>query len=209
MGIRFAAPTTGFNAEEMRLHGFVTPREEFHADALCGFQDAPIALRDETRIFLGVVEERKKIGAIEAGDTGQGGDGSAHLATFESAKESDGDSGSASDLRKREIAFLAKASETLARRENAFRGNRDNALAFEDVNDCRGVESARAAKKNRALQNADVFISVETVFALRALGNDEAERLPGAKRGRGNTDATSYVADAKERLGSRRFRSFE
>ena len=74
------------------------------------------------------------------------------------------------------------------------------------MNDCGGIEAARTTQKNGALQETDIFVGVEAIFALRALWNDEAERLPGAKRRRRNADTASDFADAKERLRSERFR---
>ena len=68
------------------------------------------------------------------------------------------------------------------------------------MNDSGGIEAASAAKKDGALQEANIFHAVEAIFALRALRNDEAERLPRAKsRGR-NTDTACHFANAEKPL---------
>jgi len=206
--VRFTAAAAGFDAEEMRFHGFVAPSEKFHANALGGLKDTAIARRNKAGVFLGVVKKRKKVGAIKARDASQSGDRGAHLAAFEGAKKTNGDACGPGDLRERKIAFLAKAAEALAGRENALGGNGDNALAFENVNDGGGIETARPAKENGALQEADIFIGVEAIFALRALRNDETEGFPSSQSGRRNADAASHFADAKERLGRMRFECF-
>lgn len=100
---------------------------------------------------------------------------------------------------------MAQAAKTLARRENAFGGNGDDALAFQDMNDGGRIQAASATEKDRAFQDADIFHAVEAVFALRTLRNDEAEGLPGAKSGRRNADLARHFADAKKPLRIMRY----
>ena len=133
--VRFAAAAARLDAEEMGLHDFVAPGEQFHANALCGFKDAAFLRRNETGIFLRRVEKRKKVSAVVPRDARERGDGSAHLAAFERTEKTDGDAGGAGDLHKRKIAALAETAKTLAGRKNTFGGNGDNALTLEDVND--------------------------------------------------------------------------
>ena len=52
MCVRFAAAAAGLDAEEMRLHHFVAPSEQFHANAFGGFEDAAFLGRNEAGVFL-------------------------------------------------------------------------------------------------------------------------------------------------------------
>jgi len=130
VGVRLAATAAGLDAKEMRLHGLVAPGEKLHANAFCGFEDATVFWRNQAGICFGRVEERKKIRAIKTSDPSQRSNGSAHLATFKRAEESDGDASGASDLQQGKVAALAQATETLAGREDTFCGNGDDALTF-------------------------------------------------------------------------------
>ena len=106
MSVRFSAATAGLDAEQMRLHGLVAPGQEFHANALGGFQDTAFARRHETGILFRRVEKGKKIGAVEARDASERGDGSAHLAAFEGAQKAHGNACCSSDLNQGKTAFL-------------------------------------------------------------------------------------------------------
>src|SRR5262249_27712218 len=98
VSVRFTAATTGLDAEEMRFHHFVAPRQKLHANTLCGFQDAALTGRDEAGIFLGIVKKRKQICPVKASDAGQCGDGGAHLPAFERTEEADRHAGGFRDL---------------------------------------------------------------------------------------------------------------
>src|SRR5262249_17499741 len=124
---------------------FVPPGEKLHANAFGGFENAALVGRDETRVFLGVVKERKKIGVIKARDASERGNRSAHLAAFERTEEADGNARGAGNLRQGQIPFLAETAEALTGRKNAFCRNGDNSLALEDVNDGGRIQAARAA----------------------------------------------------------------
>src|SRR5256885_6014683 len=204
--VGLAAAAAGLDAKEMRLHGFIAPGKKFHANALCGFEDAAFGRRNEAGIFPGVVEKREKVRAVIARDARKRCDGGAHLAPFERAEKTDRDTGGTRDLHEREAAFLAEAAKSLAGRKNALRGNGDDALAFQNVHDGGGIQSAGAAKENGALQYAYVFHCVKAIFAARALRNDEAERLPCAQSGGRNADAASDFADPQKRLRVDSFR---
>jgi len=204
--VGLAAAAAGLNAKEMRLHGFIAPGEKFHANALCGFEDAAFGGGNEAGIFPGVVEKREKVGAVIPRDARKRCDGGAHLAALERAEKTDRDAGCTRDLHEREAAFLAKAPKSLAGRKNALRGNGHDALTLQNVHDGGGIQAAGAAKKNGALQYAHVFHRIEAIFAGRTLWNDEAERLPRAEcRGR-DADAASNFADPQKRLRVDSFR---
>src|SRR5882724_8872663 len=64
--VGLAAAAAGLDAKEMRLHGFIAPGKKFHANALCGFEDAAFGRGNEAGIFPGVVEKREKVGAVVA-----------------------------------------------------------------------------------------------------------------------------------------------
>jgi hypothetical protein len=65
------------------------------------------------------------------------------------------------------------------------------------MNDRSGIQSARAAEKKSALQQANIFFTVETVTALGALWCQKSERFPSTQSGGGNTDAFGHFADAQ------------
>src|SRR4029077_16029925 len=75
---------------------------------------------------------------------------------------------------------------------------RNDALAFQYVDDGRGIQSACATQEYCALQQSHIGLGVHTVAALRALRRDEAQLFPGAKSGRGNPDAARHLADAQQ-----------
>src|SRR6266481_4765483 len=91
-----------------------------HADAFGGLENLALGWAHEFGIVLGRLEERKNIGAIVARDAPQGANGSAHLATFESAQKTDGNSRGAGNLCEGKIAALAKAAKTQAGRGGIF-----------------------------------------------------------------------------------------
>jgi hypothetical protein len=78
-----------------------------------------------------------------------------------------------------------------------LRRPRDDALAFQDMDDGRRIEAASASKKNGALQQTNVRFAVKAVPAFRALGSHEPQRLPGAQGGGRNTHAAGDFADAQ------------
>jgi len=206
VGVGFTAAAAGLDAKQMRLHRFVAPGEQFHANALCGFENAAFGRGNEAGIALGVVEKREKVRAVVARDTRERRDGGAHLAALKRAEETDRHVGGFCDLDEREVPFLAESTESLAGRKNALCWNGDDALTFQNVHDGGGIQATGAAKKNGALQDADVFRCVEAIFALRALWNDKAERLPRAQGRGGNTDAASDFADPQKRFRADSFR---
>jgi hypothetical protein len=78
-----------------------------------------------------------------------------------------------------------------------FRSGRNNALAFQHMNDGGRIEAASAAEKNRTLEQAYIGFGVEAIPALRAQRGDEAKGFPGAQRRRRNTDAARHFANAQ------------
>src|SRR5258707_123888 len=120
VSVGFAAAAAGLDAKKMWLHGSVAPGKKFHADALGGFENFALGWAHELGIVLGRLEERKNIGAVVARDAPQGANGSAHLAAFESAEKTDGNSRGAGNLRQGKIAALAEAAETQTGRGGIF-----------------------------------------------------------------------------------------
>ncbi len=195
--IGFAAAAAGFDAEEVRFHRRIAPGKQFHANVRRSLQDFSLRWANEPGMFAGGFEKREDVGAIEAGDTTERGDRGAHLAALETAKKSHGYAGGTRYLREGESAAGSQAPETLTGMRLNFRSGRNNALAFQHMNDGGRIEAASAAKKNRALEQAHIRFGIKTVAALRAQRRDEAERLPGTQRGRRNPHAARDFADAQ------------
>src|SRR6266699_4943491 len=112
VGCTAAAP--GFDAEKVRLHRGVPPGKQLHAHAWRGLQDFSLMWAHKTRIIAGGFEERKNVGAVEAGDAAQRGNRRAHLAALEGAEKAHGNTGGASHLCQREPAVGSQAAETLS-----------------------------------------------------------------------------------------------
>jgi hypothetical protein len=183
VSVGLTAAAAGFDAEKMRFHGGISPGEELHANVGRRLQDFSLIGPHEARIIAGSLEERQDVGAIEASDAAQRGDGRAHLAAFEGAEETDGDAGGLGDLREGEAAAGAQAAETLAGMRPRFRRGGNDSLALENVNDGGGIETASAAQKNGPSQQAHVGFGIEAVAALGALRRDEAEGFDGDRAG--------------------------
>src|ERR1700724_4195858 len=107
VGVGFAAATAGFHTKKMRLHGGISPRQEFHANAGIRLQNFSLRRTHEAGILACSFEQRKNIGAIEARDATEGGHRRAHLAALERAEKTDGAAGAASHLREGEPAASA------------------------------------------------------------------------------------------------------
>src|SRR5215471_2739227 len=75
MRVGFAAATARFNAKEMRFHRCVAPRQQFHADIWGGFQDFTVHGAYETWVVAGGLEKREDVGAIEARNAAERGNG--------------------------------------------------------------------------------------------------------------------------------------
>src|SRR6266446_6382342 len=195
--IGFAAAAAGFDAEEMRFHRCIAPGQQFHADVRRSLQDFSLRWANEPGMLPGGFEKREDVGAIEAGDAAERGDRGAHLAALEAAEKPHGYTGGARDLREGESPAGSQAPETLAGMCLYFRGGRNDALAFQHMNDGGRIEAASAAEKNRALEQAHIRFGIKAIAALRAQRGDEAERLPGAQHGRRNPHAARDFADAQ------------
>src|SRR5580692_3944893 len=102
--VGFAAAAAGFDPKKMGFHCRLAPGEELHAHAGSGLENFSLAWPHEPRIFRGGFKERKNIGAVEARDAAQRGDGGAHLAAFERAEKADGNFRGARHLREGEAA---------------------------------------------------------------------------------------------------------
>src|SRR5258708_38533020 len=117
MRVGFTAAPSGFDAEKMRLHHRVSPGQQLHAHFRRGFQDFSLIGAHQPRIIARRFEERKNVGAVEAGDAAQRGNRGAHLATLEGAEKAHGHTGGASHLRQGEAAAGSQAAETLSREQ--------------------------------------------------------------------------------------------
>src|SRR5260221_12424596 len=127
--VGFAAAPAGFHTKKMRLHGRISPRQEFHAHAGVGLQNFSLRGPHEAGILTPSFEQRKNIGAIEARDAAEGGHGRAHLAALKRAEKADGDARGASHLREREPAARTQAAKALAGERGSFGGESAGALA--------------------------------------------------------------------------------
>ena len=78
---------------------------------------------------------------------------------------------------------------------------------FEHVHDRRGIQSARAAQEQCALQQSHVGFGVEPVLALVRCGATRPSHLPRAQRRRRNSDASRHFADAQHALVRRASRN--
>src|SRR6266478_3403691 len=196
--VGFAAAPAGLDAEKMRLHGGVAPSQEFHAHASVGFQNFSLLGTHQAGVFSGGFEERKNIGAIETRDAPKSSDRRAHLAAFERAEKTDGDSSSASHLREGKSAARAQAAKALAGKRGGFSRESDGALPLQHVHNGGGVEAAGAAQKQRALQQPHIGFGIQAIAALGALRSNQAELFPGAQGGGRNLHATRDFADAQQ-----------
>src|SRR5258708_22261039 len=196
MRVGFTAATSRFDAEKMRLHGRISPGQQFHAHVRSGLQDFSLVRAHQARILAGSLEERKNVGTVEAGDAAQGGNRRAHLAALEGAEEADGDTGGARHLRKRKAAAGSQASETVPGEKRTFRWSRNNSLSFEHVDDRGGIEAAGPAKENGALQQTHVGFSEQAGAALRTLRRDQAPKPPRPPRWGGKFHAAGPLPDA-------------
>src|SRR5215467_2991931 len=157
VGVGLAAIATRLDAEQMRFHGGVAPGQKLHAHAFAGLEDLAFARFDHAGVFLRRLKERKNVRAVMTRDAAQGGDRSAHLAPFESAQEPDRNPRGFRYLSQRKAAALPEAAKAHAGRDRTLCGNGNHALALQDVNNRRGIETARATQEKRALQQPNVF----------------------------------------------------
>src|SRR4029077_16255230 len=135
MRIRFAAATTGLDAEKMRFHHRVSPGQQLHAHIRRGLEDFSLIWAHQARSITGSFKERKNVRSVEARDAAQRGNRGAHLPSFKRAEKTNGDSGRASHLSQRKAAAGPQAAEALPGQEPALRLSSDNSLALEHVND--------------------------------------------------------------------------
>jgi hypothetical protein len=155
--IGFTASTARFDAEEVRLHGGLSPREKLHAYVGRGFENFSLRWANKARVVTGSFKERKNIGAIEASNPTECGDGGAHLAAFQCAEKADRNFCGFGYLCERKSTANSQTAKTLAGKKGSFGLGRDNALTLENVNDGSRVETARATKKNSTLEQTDVI----------------------------------------------------
>src|SRR6266404_3268081 len=206
VGVGFAAAAAGFHAEEVRLHGGVAPGEKFHADLGAGFEDFALRGTHKMLPFTVRFEEGDDVGFVKTGDAAERGDRTAHLAALEGAEESDGNAGGAGDLGEGKFAAHPEAAKALAGKLRRVGGGGDDALFFEDVHDGRGIQAARTAEENGALQQADVGFGVHPITTLGALRRNEAEGFPGAQCRRGNRKPAGHFGNAQKGLRALGFR---
>ena len=163
-----------------------------------GFEDFPFGGADVAGIGFGGVEERKNVDAIEAGDAAQGGNRRAHLRAFESAEESNGNSGGCGDFGERKRACCKRS---LRRRWPTGLGLRllpsfEKPLA-EQMHDRRGIHAASAAEKLGALEQADVAREYRGGSGCRCAWARQARPLSQERRDGGRyAHEARYITDA-------------
>src|SRR6266851_5394633 len=145
--VGFAAAATGFDAEKVRLHHRVSSGQQLHAHVRSGLEHLSLIRAHQAWIIAGSFEERKNVRSVEARNAAQRGNRGTHLAAFEGAEKTDGDTGGASYLRQRKAAASAQAAEALPGEEPALRRSGYNSLALEHVNDRGGIEAPRTAQE--------------------------------------------------------------
>jgi len=198
--VRFAAAAAGFNAKKMRLHGHVAPSQEFHADFRAGLQNFAVRWTDERRSVAVGLEKREEIGFVEARDATKSRDRRAHLAALECAQKAYGDAGGAGDLGEGQAPLLTQASKTLTGRLARIGGSNRKPLFFQNVNNGCRIQAPRAAKKDGALEQANVRFGVQSIAAQGTLGGDETERLPRTQSRRRDAQSLRNLGDAQEVL---------
>ena len=109
-------------------------------------------------------------------------------------------------MSEREAAFGTQTAEALTGKLGTIGRRGHDALLFEDVDDSGRIESARAAKKQSALQEAHVSFGIHAVTALGALRRDQSKSFPGAQCGRRDAQTAGHLGDAQEALRRQRFR---
>src|ERR1700687_2984866 len=83
MRVGFPAAATGFHAKKVRLHGGIAPGQQFHAHAGIGLQNFSLRRTHQAGIVSRGFEKGNDIGAIEARDAPQRGNGRTHLSALE------------------------------------------------------------------------------------------------------------------------------
>src|SRR5208282_1391924 len=66
VGVRLAAAGLGRDAEQVRLHYFVSPGEQFHAHAGTGFEHLALGRAHQSGIRFRRIEKIKDVGAVIA-----------------------------------------------------------------------------------------------------------------------------------------------
>src|SRR5208282_729347 len=99
VSVGFAAAPSGFDAEKVRFHRGVAPSKEFHADTGRGFENFAVLGANEVLGLAGGINQGHDADPIESRDAAQRGNRGPHLAAFQCAQKTNGDAGSAGDLR--------------------------------------------------------------------------------------------------------------
>jgi hypothetical protein len=196
--IGFAAAAARLDAEEMRLHGSVAPREKLHTHFRVGFENFAVRGTNERGGVAVGIDQRDDVGFVETRDAAQRGDRGTHLAALERAEKADGNISGASNLGEGKATLHAKATETLAGRLPRVRRSNGESLLFQNMHDGGGIEATCASKKNGTLQQTHIGLRVQAITAFGAPGGDEAERFPSAQSGRRDAETASHFGDAQE-----------
>src|SRR5260370_9004907 len=102
--IGFAAPSTGTDAEEVRLHGHIAPGKKLHTHAAFRLQDFSLLRTHEAGILAGGLKEGEDVRVVKARDPPKSGDRRAHLPAFPGPQKARGNVRGARHLRQRKTA---------------------------------------------------------------------------------------------------------
>jgi len=183
-GVGFSTAAASLDAKQVRLHGGAPPGQQFHANPGTGFENLALLAADDAGVFFGCFKKRENVGAVEARHPAQCGDRGTHLSALQRAEKSDGHSGGARHLRQRQSTASAQSAEALPGVRSSFVGRGYHSLPLQFVHDGRGIQTARAAQKDGALQQANVRLGIHAVATGGALRRDQPQNFPGAKRRR-------------------------
>src|SRR5579872_7173665 len=78
-----------------------------------------------------------------------------------------------------------------------IRADSDTALLLQHLDDSRGIESLYFTQKAGAFENLDVVCCVQPVFAVAALGSDQAEIFPRPDHRGRHARERGHIADFK------------
>src|SRR5712692_4627371 len=138
--VGLATASLGRDAEQVRLHYFVTPGEQLHAHAGTGFEHLALGRTHQSGIRFRRIEKIKDVGAVVACQSAQGADGGAHLRAFERTEEANRNSRPGGDFGETDAALSAQPAQSRANRSGAVAGGwLDDALALERLHDSGGV----------------------------------------------------------------------
>ena len=192
------------DAKQMRLHQRVAPRQQFHAHAGAGVQNFALGLASRGPDSLPTDQTAQECSCGKIAPVVRNVATDALICSRSSALRNPTETPAARatceseyPLRKRMRRKRAPTGLALGR---VIRGGK-HALFSQQMHNRRSVQSARAAQKLRALQDAHVALRVEPVLTACPLRRNQSQRLPGPQYRRRNTHHLRHVADAQVSVG--------